>query len=158
MKNKKERIFRRKVSLKTKASTLFYILLFAAIVIASVVSMIVATVATASVVLSFIPNVIFSYLVGIAAGIIFGILIFNFLAFVIVLILEIVGKWRCVYCFTRHRIFCGNYCFSFFRFKFVVLCAAYDIRDRISMLFYCRNIPYTLVSCCIRKVFRMGDY
>ena len=54
--------------------------------------MIAATVATASVVLSFVPNVIFSYVVGITAGIIFGILIFNFLTFVIVLILKIAGE------------------------------------------------------------------
>lgn len=92
MRNKKEHMFRRKVSLKTKVSTLFYILLFAIIVIASVVSLIFATVTTASVVLSFIPNVIFSYLVGITAGIVFGSLIFNFLTFVIVLILKIVGE------------------------------------------------------------------
>lgn len=92
MKNKKEHMFRRKLSLKTKASTLFYILLFAAIVIASVVSLIVATVTTASAVLSFVPNVIFSYVVGITAGIIFRVLIFNFLTFVFVLILEMAGK------------------------------------------------------------------
>lgn len=85
-------VFRRKVSLKTKASALFCILLFVAIVIASVVSLIVATVTTASVVLSFIPNVIFSYLVGITAGIVFGILIFYFLTFVMGLILMAMGK------------------------------------------------------------------
>lgn len=92
MKNKKEHMFRRKVSLKTKASALFCILCFVAIVIASVVSLIVATVTTASVVLSFIPNVIFSYLVGITAGIVFGILIFYFLTFVTGLILIAMGK------------------------------------------------------------------
>ena len=92
IKNKKEHMFRRKVSLKTKASALFWILLFVAIVIASVVSLIVATVTTASVVLSFIPNVIFSYLVGIVAGIVFEVLIFYFSLFVIGMILTMVGK------------------------------------------------------------------
>ena len=92
MKNKKEHTFRRKVSLKTKASALFWILLFVAIVIASVVSLIVTTVTTASVVLSFVPNVIFSYLVGIVAGIVFEVLIFYFSLFVIGMILTMVGK------------------------------------------------------------------
>ena len=152
MKNKKEHTFRRKVSLKTKASALFWILLFVAIVIASVVSLIVTTVTTASVVLSFVPNVIFSYLVGIVAGIVCEVLIFYFSLFVIGMILTMVGKWKCAYCLTRYRILYGNHWLDFCYIE----CANAYRQPRVGVIAKRAASVCNYYSKC--EIFGMGDY